>query len=145
MDWLMPEWLLAISVTVFVVDIFWQTEILSWSAVLITAGYITWRVGVPLKWGIAVFLVSTIVVGMFYHFFLRAVVGMQVRMLQGGAPNETIDSIRGAEATIHIVDGRTMLRWNGDELWPVKNPPAAPVEGQRVKIARLENGLAVIQ
>ena len=146
MDWLIPEWLLAFSITVFVIDIFFQTEMLYWLGVLATAVYATLRIDVPFKWSVAVFFATLLAVGFLYNLFLRVVIGSQVRrVLQRGAPDEAIASICGAEAKIHIVEGRPMLRWNGDELWPIKNPPANPVEGQSVKVIRLDGGLALIE
>ena len=33
MEWILPEWLVALALTLFVVDIFVSTEILSWGGV----------------------------------------------------------------------------------------------------------------
>ena len=50
MEWILPEWLVALALTLFVVDIFVSTEILSWGGVLSLSLWLTWRIHADWKW-----------------------------------------------------------------------------------------------
>ena len=38
-----------------------------------------------------------------------------------------------------------MFRWNGDELWPVANPPADAADGQAAEAAGMKDGQVVLK
>jgi hypothetical protein len=65
--------------------------------------------------------------------------------MQRGAPDETISAINGAKGTLRVIDGKVMFRWNGDELWPVANPPADAADGQSVEAAGMKDGQVVLK
>lgn len=142
MDCFLPEWLLALTLTLFIADIFLSTEVISFVGVFSMSVYLTWRIAPPLKWLILVYIIALLISGVFYYIFFRNVIGKFVRsIVQGRAPSETIERISGVEAPILIVAGRPMLRWNGDELWAIKNPPPDAHDGQMVKVRALKDGL----
>ena len=64
MSWLIPEWLLALALTLFVVDLFTDEEgIVSWIGVSAIAAWATWRIGAPPMWSVLVFIWAFIVSG----------------------------------------------------------------------------------
>ena len=65
--------------------------------------------------------------------------------MQKDAPDETIDALKGAKGTLRVIEGRTMFRWNGDELWPVANPPAGAADGQAAEAAGMKDGQVVLK
>ena len=69
MEWFLPEWLMAFALTLFVVDIFVATEILSWCGVLSLSAWLTWRVHANWKWTILLF------VGSFVFFCICLLLG----------------------------------------------------------------------
>ena len=53
--------------------------------------------------------------------------------------------MKDAKGSLRIIDARVMFRWNGDELWPVANPPADAVDGQPAEAACLRDGMIVLK
>lgn len=144
MDFLLPEWLLALTLTLFVVDIFLATEVMSWCGILSLAIYFTWRIGPSWKWGILVFLLAFIGSGFLYYFVFRVFIGKPIReLIQRGAPDEVVERLKGATGTIHYVDGVPMFRWNGDELWPI-TPGFTANEGARVVVTSIKDGVVSV-
>ena len=147
MSWLIPEWLLALALTLFVVDLFTDEDgVLSWCGVAAVAGWATWRIGAPVKWSVLIFIGAFLVSGAAWHWLFRAFVSQPIRrLMQRDAPDETIDAIKGAKGTLRVIDGKVMFRWNGDELWPVANPPAGAADGQSAEAAGMKNGEVVLK
>ena len=100
MSWLIPEWLLALALTLFVVDIFVDEEggVLSWCGVAAVAGWATWRIGAPVKWSVLIFIGAFLVSGAAWHWLFRAFVSQPIRrLMQRDAPDEAIVAIKGAK------------------------------------------------
>ena len=141
MDFLLPEWLLALTLTLFILDIFLATEVVSWWGILSLAVYFTWRIGPTWKWGILVFLLALVGSAIIYYGVFRILIGKPIRaLLQHGAPNEVIEKLNGARGTIHYVDGKPKFRWNGDELWPI-NVGTSVNEGDNVVVTAVTDGI----
>ena len=147
MSWLVPEWLLALALTLFVVDLFTDEEgVRSWCGVGVVAAWATWRIGAPLKWSVLVYIGAFIVSGLAWNLLFRGLIGQPIRRIfQRGAPEERITAIKGAKGILRVIDGKVMFRWNGDELWPVSNPPADAVDGQEVVAAGIRDGQVVVK
>ncbi|MBO4288309.1 MAG: hypothetical protein J5985_09130 [Kiritimatiellae bacterium] len=147
MSWLIPEWLLALALTLFVIDLFTDEEgIVSWIGVGAVAGWATWRIGAPLAWSILIFIGAFLLSGAAWYWLFRSFIGKPVRrIMQKGAPNEAIVALRGAKGTLRVINGKVMFRWNGDELWPVANPPADAVDGTAAEAADMKDGEVVLK
>ena len=113
MSWLIPEWLLALALTLFVVDLFTDEEgIVSWCGVAAIAGWATWRIGAPPMWSVLVFIGAFLVSGTVWYWLFRGFIGQPVRrLMQKDAPDETIDALKGAKGTLRVIEGRTMFRF----------------------------------
>lgn len=144
MDFLLPEWLLALTLTLFVLDIFLATEVLSWGGILSLAIYFTWRIEPSWKWTILVFVLSLVVSILLYYTILYGLVFRAIRsLLQHGAPDELNERLCNAEGTIHYVGEKAMFKWNGDELWSISNE--APLsEGTRVKVISIKDNVLTV-
>ena len=148
MSWLVPEWLLALALTLFTADIFTDEEgVCSWCGVAAVAGWATWRIGAPPVWSVLVFTGAFLVSGAAWYWLFRGLIGQPVRRLvQRGAPDETLAALKGAKGTLRVIGGKTMFRWNGDELWPVANPPeGGGTDGQPAEAAGLDGGRVVLK
>ena len=147
MSWLIPEWLLALALTLFVIDLFTDEEgILSWIGVSAVAGWATWRIGAPPMWSVLIFVGTFLLSGAAWYWLFRSLIGQPVRrLMQKGAPNEAIVALNGAKGTLRVIDGKVMFRWNGDELWPVANPPAGTADGQAAEAAGMKDGQVVLK
>ena len=139
MDFLLPEWLLALTLTLFVLDIFLATEVLSWGGILSLAIYFQCKIDPPWKWAILVFLISLAI-----SFGLHRVIMKPIRSLfQHGAPDELRKRICNAEGTIHYVGDKAMFKWNGDELWSI-NTERSFNEGDRVKVVSIKDDILTV-
>lgn len=147
MEWFLPEWLMAFALTLFVVDIFVATEILSWCGVLSLSAWFTWRIHANWKWTILLFIGSFVLFAFVYYWGIRVTIGRIVRSwMQKGAPKEIADRIIGAVGTIHQVEGRSFFKWNGEELLPVVDDGRTSFrEGEVVVVERLVDGAVVLQ
>lgn len=146
MSWLIPEWLLALALTLFIADIFLSTEVMSWGGIVALSVYFVWRINPPWMWCILLFIVAVIVFASVYYLFFRSVIGCGVRrLMQRGAPSETIESIRNAVGVVHYVDTKAFFKWNGDELWPINDASPSLSEGDRVVVDDLSNGEVLVK
>ena len=147
MSILIPEWLLAIALTLFVIDFFSDEDgVLSWCGVTAMAAWATWRIGPPLKWCALVAIGAFFVCGAAWYWLFRGLIAEPIRrLLQKNAPNETIAAIKGAKGTLRVIDGKTMFRWHGDELWPIANPPPNPTDGAPAEVLDIKDGEVVLK
>ena len=139
MNFLMPEWLLALTLTLFVIDIILATEVLSWCGIITLATYITWRIGPTWKWAFLVFLLVIPIAACFYY----ALVKLVRPLLQHGSPKEIMDRLKGARGIIHFVNGKPMFKWNGDELWPIECDMQVQ-EGDCVIVTSIKDDVLVV-
>ena len=106
MEWILPEWLVALALTLFVVDIFVSTEVLSWGGVLSLSLWLTCRIHTDWKWDLLIFIGALVFFAFAYYWGVRATVGRLVKnLMQKGAPPEMTDRIVGAVGAIHQVGG----------------------------------------
>ena len=147
MEWILPEWLVALALTLFVVDIFVSTEILSWGGVLSLSLWLTWRIHADWKWDLLIFIGALVFFAFAYYWGVRATVGRLVKnLMQKGAPPEMTDRIVDAVGVIHQVEGMSFFRWNGEELLPVVDDGReAFCEGEVVEVDRLVNGAVALR
>lgn len=116
---LIPEWLLALSITLFILDIFVAGEWLTWLSIIALSFYITWRIDPPLIWGIVTTItVFCTTVTLYYIFLRRCIQKLVRRTILRNAPEEVIERIVGQKAVIRIVNGTPFVKWNG-ELWSI--------------------------
>ena len=144
--WIIPEWLLAVALTFFVADILTDAEWPAWFGVLSVAGWLTWRLDAPLEWSILAFVLAALAAGGVWYWVFRAFIGRGVRrVLQKDAPVEALVAIKGAKGVLRRIEGRVFFRWNGDELWPVANPPENAADGAEAVAEGLKDGAVVLK
>ncbi len=146
-------WVVAIGLTVIVIDVFFETEILSVSALIGISIYLSLLFDVALKWRVLFGFVSwLIVMALFYLVWKRFVTPLLRKGIVGGIKESSL-SATGAIGEFRLIDGKAFVYWNGD-LWPVKNeqeneagePRADCFEDREpVVIKEMENGLATIR
>lgn len=115
-------WVLAIALTVIVLDVFFETEILSIAALIGISIYFSLLFDVSIKWQVLIALLCWLAVtGLFYAVWKRMIAPLIRRCLPSGA-DEAILSAVGAVGEFRLIGGKTFVRWNGD-LWPVDLAP----------------------
>lgn len=112
-------WVLAIGLTVLVLDVFFETEILSIAALLGISVYVSLWFDLDVKWRVlAAILCFFVVVAIFYTFWKRLAAPM-IRGILPSGHDESIRSAPGDTAEFRLIDGHAFVSWNGD-LWPVE-------------------------
>ena len=111
--------LVALAVTLFLLDIWISTGILSHLALLILAGVAASHVTAGWEWRIAVFLACYLVTIAVYYLFWKQIMLQVVN--RAVAPTRHVpefEKIVGSSGEIVIQKGKTFVRVNGI-LWPV--------------------------
>jgi membrane protein implicated in regulation of membrane protease activity len=139
MDFLLPEWLLALTITLFALDIYLATEFLSWCGIVTFASYITWRIDPAWEWKILIFILSIPVGAIFYYSLVKAI----RPALYKNTLKEISEKLLEAKGTIHYVDDKPMFKWNGDELWAIDSD-ASFKEGQQVIVTSINDGTLTV-
>lgn len=135
-------WVLAIAMTVLVLDIFFETEFLSLAALIGISIYLSLLFDVSTKWTILISLgCLSVLIAIFYLLWKQMIAPLVRRCLPSGA-DEAIHSAVGATATFRKINEKTFVEWNGD-LWPVDVSSDSPRFSDRapVKITSVENGV----
>lgn len=142
---MVPEWLLAIALTLFILDIFIATEGLTWLSLIVLASYFTCKIGPSFWWGILTYLVILSILVTLYYAFLRKVVGVVIRKtILKNAPDEVVERIVGKHVIVRIVNDVVFVKWE-DELWKVANAEAAGCkEGDKVNVVKMVDGAVEI-
>ena len=104
-DWFIPEWLVALSLTLFVLDIFLMTEFLSWGGVLSLSTWLVWKIDAPIKWSVLIFVVAFTGFSFLYVFLFRNTIGIAIRkILQGKSPEEGLYSLVGKKGKVRKIE-----------------------------------------
>lgn len=118
--WEVTHWLLAVAVTLLVLDIFFQTEALSLVSAGLFALYFTLWVDAPLQWDVLVFLGFALLVLVLYMLFWRQfVLPLVSRLLLKNAVRESVENAPGSTGVFRRIDDACFVEWNG-ELWTVE-------------------------
>ena len=145
-------WVIAIGLTVIVIDVFFETEILSVAALLGISIYLTLLFDVALKWRVLLGFSSWLTVtALFYLVWKRFVAPLMRKGIAGGIDESSL-SATGATGEYRLIDGKAFVYWNGD-LWPLKREQDNEAgnsgrdgfqDRDLVIIETMENGLATI-
>lgn len=146
-------WVIAIAFTIVILDVFFETEILSVGALLGISVYFSLLFDVDWKWRALIALICWLAVtAMFYLVWKRFVTPLIRRGFTRGIA-ESIHSAVGATGEFRLIQGKAFVYWNGD-LWPVDldgdGVGSADVDNgrfedhQKVKITSAENGVFTV-
>ena len=144
------HWMLAVAVTIFLVDIYIQTEILSIGALLIFVSYISSLfdayLGIPIQWSIVVFFLCTCLVFSFYYVVWKKAVGpILSKIYFREKSKEAIETVTGKSAIFRLIDGNPFIEWNG-ELWSAESSAGINSfsDKEKVEILKQESGKFLI-
>jgi len=139
-------WVIAIGLTVLVLDVFFATEVLSWLALMGISLYVSLLVETSLKWRVLVFLVCWLLTMWAFATVGRRGLRAMARKLGSGGEDvphsgeEVLETAVGSRAVYRLIDGNPFAEWNGD-LWPATTDQSADLEdGQPVRILSLAEG-----
>jgi membrane protein implicated in regulation of membrane protease activity len=144
-DWFIPEWLVALSLTLFVLDIFLMTEFLSWGGVLSLSTWLVWKIDAPIKWSVLIFVVAFTGFSFLYVFLFRNTIGIAIRkILQGKSPEEGLYSLVGKKGEVRKIEGNYFISVEG-ELWPIRNEGIDFMDGDIKSIVLITDGVVSVE
>lgn len=140
------HWMLAVALTLLVLDVFVNTELMSWVALFIFAGWGTWQVSLPIQWSVLVFL-GFLAAGFAFYFTLwnRCVRPLFMYALNQRAPRESVAADVGAHGTL-VGEGENFCVRCQDRLYPVDPACVAGLQpGDAVRIAAIDGAVAKVE
>ena len=143
--WFSSEWLLAILLTLFLLDAILMSKVLSHVAVFLTSAwlclrFLTWGKW-TVFWAVLIFLAVYLA---YYVIFARIVGSLVAKALLRGSPEEKLQRIVGQTGHIRIVAGTAMFKWSG-EFWPIQEEHPDFRDGEVVKCIDFSDGCAVVE
>ncbi len=145
--WSLLHWLLAVSLTLLVLDVFICTELLSWVALVLIALYATWLIDLPIQWSVLLFLACLAgEVLLYYSFWAQVVRPLVMNVMLHGAPDDIQENPVGRVGVAIRGDDGSYCVKVADLLYPV-----APQDyhlltvGEQVRVTELNGGIARVQ
>lgn len=115
------HWMFAISISLFILDFFINTEIITWISLLLFSIYFTLlieiKMSVPIQWSFIIFVFFLILSFVYYSFIWLKILSPAIKksLLQNAAVEQQ-DRAVGDVAVFRIIDGNYFIEWDG-ELW----------------------------
>lgn len=115
------HWMLAVSISLFILDIFCQTEFISWVSLLTFALYFTLLIehnmDLPVQWVFIVFFLFLTLAFVFYYAVWSKMINPAIKKsLLRKATVEYADRATGQTGTFRRIDEQCFVSWDG-ELW----------------------------
>ncbi len=145
-------WIFIISLTLFILDIFTQTEIITWCAMTLFSIYLTllmeyytdistlWSVLIfCVIWGLFAYLYCTV-----WRYFVKALIE---KTLMRNAAKEQTERVDGQVGTFRNINDTYFVEWE-DELWAA-SCPSEPItnftDRQEVTIIKCDEGQIIFK
>lgn len=140
------HWMLAVALTLLVLDVFINTELMSWAALVIFAAWGTWEIGLPLQWSVLVFLgFLTLGFALYFTLWNRCVRPLFMHSLNRRAPKESVTADIGGRGTL-VGEGEQLCVRCGDRLYPLSPSCTAGLRaGDTVRITAMDGATAVVE
>ena len=138
-------WVLALSLTVILIDVFFNLEVLSTIALLAVSVYFAALCDVSLKWQLLIALVCWLASSLFFYLVARKFMIPLVNLFIPKGKGESILEAVGSLAEYRVIDNESFVSWNGD-LWPVSNEDTSHFnDHDKVHIESVKNGIFTIK
>ncbi len=140
------HWMLAVALTLLVLDVFFNTELLSWLALFVFAAWGTWLCGLPLQWSLLVFLAFlSLGIALYYALWNRCVRPLFMGWLNRYAPQESRVTEAGGIGTV-VGQGEQLCVRREDRLYAIAEESRPGLSsGDRVRILSLDGALARVE
>ena len=140
------HWMLAISLTLLVLDVFCNTEVLSWLSMLVFALWGTMQFELPVQWSVLVYILILIVcAALYYTLWTHCVRKLVMEGIMRHAPREAQEILVGTTGRI-VGDAENLCVKYGDQFLPVDAASRAGLAvGDIVEITAVENGFARVK
>lgn len=144
------HWIIALSITLLVLDIFFQTEFISWIAIICFSSYLSilsdHRFNVPFQWSVLIFIIFLSINFFLYYACWRKFLNPLIASIfMKNATPEIDERVVGQIAVFRIIDRNYFAEWNG-ELWAVDSARDLNefTDGMKVKILEKKEGKIII-
>lgn len=140
------HWMLAISLTLLVLDVFCNTEFLSWISMLVFAFWGTMQFELPLQWLVLVYIVILILCAAFYYtLWTHCVRRLVMDVILRRAPKEAQENLAGTRGSI-VGQGENLCVKYGDQFLPVADECRQMLSaGDSVVITSVKDGFATVR
>jgi hypothetical protein len=137
-------WVLALSLSVLFLDVFFSTDLLSIAALLGISIYGSLLLNISGKWTVLIALLSCVTsIALFYTLWKRVVIKVILNLFGAGL-KESIHSAEGQSGQFREIEGKFFVSWNG-ELWPAEfDSKTTFSDRQPVLIQKVETGVFTI-
>lgn len=138
--------MLAVAITLLVLDIFVCTELLSWVSLLLFAAWGTWLVGAPWQWSVLVFVgFLALVCVLYYTLWVQCVRRVVMDLVLRNSPRESTEQVVGKSATVLGEGENLCIRWE-DHIIPIEEDDRSDLSaGDKVVIEAVRGGLAHVR
>ena len=139
------HWMLAIAITLIILDVFFCTEWLSFLSLITFAAWGAWRLDLPTQWSGLVFLVFLGIGITFYYACWRGFIRNTVsKTFLKNASEEQINSMVGRVGTIIGERDAACIKVQ-DEIYPIAHDCQEGLrEGEQVAITSFKEGIAYV-
>lgn len=140
------HWMLAISLTLLVLDVFCNTEFLSWISMLVFSLWATMQFELPVQWMVLVYILILILCAVFYYtLWTHCVRRLVMDCIMRRAPKEAQESLAGTLGKIVGEDDNLSIKY-GDQYLPVAAELRhAYTAGDSVVITEVKEGFAYVK
>ena len=140
------HWMLAISLTLLVLDVFCNTEFLSWISMLVFSLWATMQFELPVQWMVLVYILILILCAVFYYtLWTHCVRRLVMDCIMRRAPKEAQESLAGTPGKIVGEDDNLSIKY-GDQYLPVASELRhAYTAGDSVVITEVKDGFAYVK
>lgn len=138
--------MLAVGITTLVLDIFFNTEVLSWFSLLIFAAWGTALVAAPWQWSVLIFIgFLAVACVIYYTIWVQGVRRLVMGLLLRRAPQESMEQVGGKMATVLGEGENLCVRWDDHIVVIEEADRSGLVAGDRVVIESIRGGLAHVR
>ena len=136
-------WVIAISLFVILIDIFFETKILTILALLGVSIYFSLLFDISTKWRISLSVLCWLGTTAAYYFIAEKFLVPAIHALFTKGMNEA--DAKGEEGVYRVIEDKRLIQWNGD-LWATEAHKEEDFsDGQKVLITSSENGKFTIE
>lgn len=140
------HWMLAISLTLLVLDVFCNTEVLSWISMLVFSLWATMQFDLPVQWLVLVYVLVLILCAVLYYtLWTHCVRRLVMDGVMRNAPREAQENLAGTAGRI-VGEGDSLSVKYGDQYLPLaESCRSAFSAGDEVTITAVKDGQATVQ
>ena len=140
------HWMLAISLTLLVLDIFCNTELISWLSMLTFALWSTMQFNLAVQWMVLVYILVLIASAVFYYtIWTHCVRRLIMEGLLKNAPREAQDNLVGTPGRIVGEESFLSVKY-GDQFLPLAEDCRSGFSaGDAVIITGVKDGFATVK